>query len=654
MTIIFPIDDFLYEIFPVENKNLDELKDFLKRFYSEGPFEPKIEISEGFISIKINAALISEDSNQYRQLISLCEKGQFDKAKPLVQELIQKTPNISEYHRILGQILSDEGDQEEAINSIIDALRWNPKNEWALLMMGNIYAKYKEDIETAMKYYDQVLIIKPNDNIALNNIGANLMQLGKTDEAIMYFEKAIKLNPDYPNTHYALALASEMKEDYMAAFNHSLSALRVNPKKDGLFGNSFKMAIESAEKLSSQIDAKQIVEQFAEQLEKGCGKSIKIEIDEEIPTAAKIEFAENYGRNFHLVKYKSKYPAVEHLILHELIHLELATEARKTEENQLFTTNGSLKSKFFYSLEKFAKGLHKKGISEKSISNYLQALFDGINRQIYNSPIDLFIEDRIFNRFESLRSFQFLSLLGLVQEGIQATTREDIVKNSPSGVLSKSKIFNLINAIQFKSLFGLDLIDEHKPTQAELKQANEFYQEFKEYQSDKAPGEEYELVQHWAEDLGLDSFFQLVPESSYKRKTPEQVIDEIENDPYGLESIDPSKERKMKKFIEQHSDRDLNMAVTMYMVTAIQYFSKLNTSKIKELALEFATLGVSGIHPEKDGYSVPSIKGERFTGYKALAFYYVSWAMAIPEMLSQLQMPFDKEYSMAIRLNSIE
>ena len=35
------------------------------------------------------------------------------------------------------------------------------------------------------------------------------------------------------------------------------------------------------------------------------------------------------------------------------------------------------------------------------------------------------------------------------------------------------------------------------------------------------------------------------------------------------------------------------------------------------------------------------------TGYQALAYYYVSWAIGIPEMLSQLGMSFDKEYALA-------
>lgn len=45
MNIIFKIDDFLFEIFPVEKGNLNELEDFLIKFYTEGPFEPKVEIN---------------------------------------------------------------------------------------------------------------------------------------------------------------------------------------------------------------------------------------------------------------------------------------------------------------------------------------------------------------------------------------------------------------------------------------------------------------------------------------------------------------------------------------------------------------------------------------------------------------------------------
>ncbi len=122
----------------------------------------------------------------------------------------------------MGQILSDEGDPEEAINCLIDALRWDSKNGWALLMMGNIFAKFKDDVTTALKYYDQALFANPNYNIAINNIGANLMQQGKIQEAKKYFWEAIKINNQYPNTHFALGMIAEMENDLHSAFYNTV------------------------------------------------------------------------------------------------------------------------------------------------------------------------------------------------------------------------------------------------------------------------------------------------------------------------------------------------------------------------------------------------------------------------------------------------
>ena len=105
--------------------------------------------------------------------------------------------------------------------------------------------------------------------------------------------------------------------------------------------------------------------------------------------------------------------------------------------------------------------------------------------------------------------------------------------------------------------------------------------------------------------------------------------------------------------MDEHSDKDLSSAVVMYMVSALQFFGVMQISEVKELALKFATLGISGIDPGEDGYIVPSITGQTFSGYKALAYYNVSWAISAPDMLVKLQMPFDNDYVMAKELKRI-
>ena len=655
MQIIHKIDNFLYTIFPsVIQGDQQSLLNAIQNFYTYGPYKPKVKVENDFVLIEIDTPAILAQDIDYQKVIAFCEKGQFADAKPILKILIDKNPAISEYHRIMGQILSEEGDQEEAINCLIEALRWDSKNGWALLMMGNILAKFKDDVPTAMKYYDQALIANPKDNITINNIGVNLMQQGKLEEAKKYFHEALKINDQYANTHFGLGIIAEMEADLQSAFYSTIQAIKLNKSKDVLYQNSVRQAFEISKKIIETDTGEKIYREYRHKLEFDGDRKIDIVQDEEIPTAAKFEFAENYNRETHIVKYKPSYSAVEHLIMHELVHLDLVIEARKDELNQLFISTQNHKSEFIKGLEPTIKKSNKMGISEKSIAEYCSNLFEGLNRQIFNTPIDLFIENFIYNEFAELRPFQFISLYNLLQEGLMAVTDKKVVELSPKDIISKSKVYNLVNAIQFKELYGFDFIKDFNATSIELKHATDFYDEFLQYKDDKEPAEEYELVLHWAEDLKLDKNFELVNEHEYrtKRTDIDNLLSSIEKDPYDLESKDPYKQRGMDKFQKSQEHIGLNMAVAMFMVDALQFFESMPHEEIKKIAIEIATQGTQGYRPDKDNYRINSISGKTFSGYQILAYYYVSWSLAIPEMVSQLNLPFEAEYKMALTMHT--
>ena len=655
MQIIHKLDDFLYTIFPsVVQRDQQSLLNAIQDYYSYGLYKPKVTTDEGFVIIDIDTPTILAQDLDYQKVIAFCEKGRFADAKPILKALIEKNPAISEYHRIMGQILSDEGDQEEAINFLVDALRWDSKNGWALLMMGNIFAKFKDDVPTAMKYYDQALIANPKDNITINNIGANLMQQGKLEEAKKYFQVALKINDKYPNTHFALGMIAEMESDLHAAFNSTIEAIKLNNNKDILYQNSVRQAFEISKKIIATDIGKKIFSEYRYKLEYHGDRKIDIVQDEEIPTAAKFEFAENYDRETHLVKYKPSYPAVEHLIMHELVHLDFVIQARKAELNQLFISTQHQKAEFIKGLEPTIKKFKKLGVSEKSIADYCSNLFEGMNRQVFNAPIDLLIENFLYYEFSELRPFQFISLYTLLQEGLKAVTDKKIVELSPKHILSKSKVYNLLNAIQFKELFGFDFIKDFNATPSELKLSTDFYEEYLQYKDDKKPAEEYEMVLHWAEDLNLDMNFELMNEHECRTKQTDidSLLTSIENDPYDLESKDPYKKRQMDKFQKSQEGNGTNMAVVMFMVDALEFFESKPKEEIKKIAFEIATQGTLGFKPDNNNYRINSIKGKTFSGYHILAYYYVSWSLAIPEMVFQLQLPFDTEYKLALTMNN--
>jgi Tfp pilus assembly protein PilF len=650
MQIIHRIDDFLHTIFP-NIKDENQIINVMEDFYTYGLNKPKVKIDNGFVIVDIDIVSIASQENDFKKAISFCENGKFAEAKPLLENLIKQNPTNSECHRIIGQIYSDEGDQDEAINSLIDALRWDSKNAYALVMMGNIFAKFKNDIETAMKYYDQALIAKPDDNITINNIGANLLQQKKHEEAKKYFYKALSLDGKYPNTHYAIALIANEEGDLNSAFYSFIQTAKHSKKNDFFYKKGIEEAYQVANNIFQENNGKNIFRKFRVSLEQKSGFEIDIVKDESIATAAKIEFAENYDREKHIIKFKDSIPAYEHLIMHELVHLDFVLDAQEEENNLLFVTTQQHKNKFLKSIDASLKKLKQKGISDDGINSYGSGLFAGVNSQIFNAPIDLFIENYLYIEHPDLRPYQFVSLLNLVQDGLKAVTDKQVLELTPKEVVSKTKIYNLVGALQLKDLYAIDFISEYKATKIELDTANKFYQEYLEYKEDKKPAEEYELVQNWADDLKLNDYFELIGENQYRQRSNiDGFIDDLNKNPFGTDEKDPVKEKKMETFLEKQKEIGLNMAVVMFMGGALQFFEDKTKDEIKKIAFEIAMQGTQGYDPNVKNYKLSSIPNKDFTGYQILAYYYVSWSIAIPEMLEQLQLPFDEEYKLALTM----
>jgi len=654
MTIIHKLDDFIFEIFPdtkdIKN-NVKELKSYFEKYYSYGSYKPDIKIMDDTVIVEIDTESLESELSDFQVAVTLCENRKFNDAKKILDDLIIKNPTYSDYHRVYGQMLSEEGNQEEAVNYLIEALRWNPNNSHALLMMANIFFKYKKDHETALKFNKQALVADPKNYLALTNTGATLLKMNKPDEAKEYFLNSLKVHKDFPNTNYSLSIIAENENNFNEAFMHSINSLRSNNEEVQLYNHRFNRALEIANKLISSSNLTALVEKYILKLEDEGGVGIEISEDDTIKTAAKIEYAENYNRKKHLLLYKSDYPAVEHLKMHELSHLDLAYEARKNDNNKLFISYPKNSEKFKESIKPFLDDLKKTGVDERSVSLYTASMFNGLNSQTFNTPIDLFIENFLYNNFPELRPHQFISLNKLIREGLFAVTDKKITDISPKDIVRKSKIYNIVTALQFRDLYGADLLREYSVTQDEIDLAQKFYEEYLSIKDSRSPGEEYELVQKWADELELSSYFELIPESEYRDETKEdETLRSSIEDILDAMSDDPKKSESTEKFIEEHKEKGTDMAVVMHMLDALNYFDDMERDDIKGVAYEIALLGAKGFHPDQDGYRLKSIPDQEFSGLHILAYYYVSWKLAIPDMLNELQLPYDKEFELAEKL----
>ena len=641
MQIIHVIDDFLFELFPEAKdarSNADILIAKLQEYYAVPGLKPKVTIEGNLAIVDIEQTSTKENSDAFQQAISCCNKGDFVNAKRLLSDFLVKNPAHSEANRVLGQILSEEGDQEKAQDYLIEALRWNPKNASALIMLGNIFSNYKKDVKTSQKYFDQAIKVNPNDYIILNNVGGNLLKMHEYAEAKGYFVEALKIKDNYPNTHFGLALIAEAEKDLASCFCSSTKTLKLSRKGEALYEQATKLTFQIAERIIQDSDAAHgAVEKYLATLQNGNGVEIRLEADRKIALPAYLELAEKYKRKEHIVRFNPDHSTRDYWVMHALVMLGYVLEARAENTNKLFYTDNVTRNHFARSIAENLQTLRDRGIPEAALKKLADDLYVGLNQQIHNTPVGLFVEEYIYHEFAELRPHQFISLHGDLQTGIKGATNQQIREMSPENVFSVSKIYNLLKAHHFRDLFGLDLIGDFEADANEERQAISMFHEFSEYRHDKNPSDEYKLLQSWANVLNVDSYFELIPENGSAAKKTE---------------TDAHADAEMEKFQKKAAAQGLNMAVVMYMQDALEFFAQKDNATIKKAAMEIAMLGMNGIKPEQQGYKLTNVPEKVFSGYHLLAYYYVSFALVLPEMLKELKIPYDQEYDLAMQMRA--
>jgi spermidine synthase len=82
----------------------------------------------------------------------------------------------------------------------------------------------------AIFQYREVIKIKPEYYDSHNNLGAALYEIGKTREAISHYKMAVELKPDYFSAHNNLGTALRKKGNTSEAIVHYKTAIELNPE----------------------------------------------------------------------------------------------------------------------------------------------------------------------------------------------------------------------------------------------------------------------------------------------------------------------------------------------------------------------------------------------------------------------------------------
>ena len=595
-------------------------------------------------------------ANKFQQALDLCNNNEFDKALPLLESNLKDNPNDSEAWRVLAQIhWNHMHNPDKAYNELIESLKCNPRNIWALILMGNLLVKEMDDVDHGKEYYDKVLEYYPDNAIAINNIGATFMERKDYEGALPYMERAIEINEKYTNSYYGLGYCyyklDRLAEAFKICHQGALKSTD-SPENPAVRQELLKLFLTIASDLAHKTNYINVWKGIKDELEAFDHVNIRFEEDKSINVLAKLEYAPWHAAKEHVIRYNPDKEYIDHLFIHEMMHLKMSQQATKNKRGKAAVSSDATRKAFNNRYIKFMKKTHSH-ISSSEMDKVMAGLADGLGLQLMNCPLDLFVEHMMYKDYEVVRPMQLLSLFHMEEDNIEAVKKSSQSGFFPKEIVHANKVMNIVTSMHFKDIYGIDLIREYHPTKQEYDQAKDLYDEFKAYLDTYKPGDEYEMMEYFVQSFDMEELVEIINESQITSKMKADLsmmgdLKDLGKDALSEEDADVAN----AKFALNHQDganATETMMMSMYMLGAMEYFDTLEPRDVHRIAIEIAMVGVTGINPKKK-YSIKSIPDKEFGGYQFLAYYYVSWARAIPEKLEALGLPFSKAYESALQI----
>jgi predicted O-linked N-acetylglucosamine transferase (SPINDLY family) len=155
-------------------------------------------------------------------------EGRNELALDLIARAIAKDPSQSVFHLNLGTVLEAIGNRREAIVSYRQAIALDPGCAPALSNLGDALLKEKLWPEAASNLV-KALEFSSKNHLLANSLGIALEKMGRLEQSVVCFRKALSLRPDFIEAHLNLGDSLSrlgFKEEGIATFRR---AVALNP-----------------------------------------------------------------------------------------------------------------------------------------------------------------------------------------------------------------------------------------------------------------------------------------------------------------------------------------------------------------------------------------------------------------------------------------
>jgi tetratricopeptide (TPR) repeat protein len=169
------------------------------------------------------------------------EEKKFAEALVLFQDFIEKNPTLYKVRLNVANCLMELQKYDEAVaeyEKVLAGLNAEPPDKKDRKLEAQIYAGIgdaylrQDRFAEAEDYFKKSMDIDPGDHALAFNAAEIMMQAGKTDEAIRYYDMAIRIKPDWPKSYLKLGYAWLNKGDTPKAVEAFNKFIAVSPPDD--------------------------------------------------------------------------------------------------------------------------------------------------------------------------------------------------------------------------------------------------------------------------------------------------------------------------------------------------------------------------------------------------------------------------------------
>lgn len=143
------------------------------------------------------------------------------------QTMLKADPDNVGLHDDLALLFAQAGDLESAAAQFAESLRLRPDAPAAHYNVGNALLKLRRSREAA-RYFGLALALSPDYGLAHQGLALALEAEGRHDEALRSLERAVRLTPT-ADVHYNFGVLQQARGDVTDALAHYQEAVRLNP-----------------------------------------------------------------------------------------------------------------------------------------------------------------------------------------------------------------------------------------------------------------------------------------------------------------------------------------------------------------------------------------------------------------------------------------